>query len=156
MQASGHLEHLPGGQVVEIGRLELLERVTRRGCFVENAPDEAFFGRFCLVLPASPTFFNGLLAAKILLQRRQLQIHRRLGGLQCRAPSSDASSQIRFLLGPLQRLALPIGRILSPRARVILSGLLATQANAALAAYRRQGLSLERRIPLDRLLVGLG
>jgi ribosomal protein L11 methyltransferase len=54
-----------------------------------------------------------------------------------------------ILLGPLQRLALPIGRILAPRARVILSGLLATQANAALAAYRRQGLSLERRIPLD-------
>lgn len=54
-----------------------------------------------------------------------------------------------ILLGPLQRLARPIGRILAPRARVILSGLLATQANAALAAYRRQGLSLERRIPLD-------
>jgi ribosomal protein L11 methyltransferase len=54
-----------------------------------------------------------------------------------------------ILLGPLQRLARPIGHILAPRARVILSGVLATQANAALAAYRRQGLTLERRIPLD-------
>ena len=54
-----------------------------------------------------------------------------------------------ILLGPLQRLARPVGSILAPRARVILSGVLATQANAALTAYRRQGLTLERRIPLD-------
>jgi ribosomal protein L11 methyltransferase len=54
-----------------------------------------------------------------------------------------------ILLGPLQRLARPIGRVLAPRARVILSGVLATQANAALAAYRTQGLTLDRCIPLD-------
>jgi len=70
--------------------------------------------------------------------------HPRIGR---RAPFDLVLANI--LLGPLQRLALPIGRILAPRARVILSGLLATQANAALAAYRRQGLTLERRIPLD-------
>jgi len=54
-----------------------------------------------------------------------------------------------ILLGPLQRLARPIGRILAPRAQVILSGVLASQANAALAVYRLKGLTLERRIPLD-------
>jgi ribosomal protein L11 methyltransferase len=54
-----------------------------------------------------------------------------------------------ILLGPLQRLAWPIGRVLAPQARVILSGVLATQSNAALAAYRLQGLTLERCIPLD-------
>jgi ribosomal protein L11 methylase PrmA len=54
-----------------------------------------------------------------------------------------------ILLGPLQRLAAPIARRLAPGARVVLSGLLAAHANAALAAYRAQGLALERRIKLD-------
>ena len=54
-----------------------------------------------------------------------------------------------ILLGPLQRMATPVARLLAPGARVVLSGLLATQANAALSAYRAQGLALERRIVLD-------
>jgi ribosomal protein L11 methyltransferase len=54
-----------------------------------------------------------------------------------------------ILLGPLQRLARPIARALAPRGHVILSGLLTTHAHAALAAYRLQGLALERRILLD-------
>jgi ribosomal protein L11 methyltransferase len=52
-----------------------------------------------------------------------------------------------ILLRPLQRLAAPLTRLTAPGARVILSGLLASQANAAIAAYR--GLALERRINLD-------
>jgi ribosomal protein L11 methyltransferase len=52
-----------------------------------------------------------------------------------------------ILLRPLQRLAAPLTRLTAPGARVILSGLLASQANAAIAAYR--GLALERRIDLD-------
>jgi ribosomal protein L11 methyltransferase len=52
-----------------------------------------------------------------------------------------------ILLRPLQRLAAPLMRLTAPGARVILSGLLASQANAAIAAYR--GLALERRIDLD-------
>jgi ribosomal protein L11 methyltransferase len=54
-----------------------------------------------------------------------------------------------ILLPPLKRLAAPMARLLAPGAHVILSGLLASQANAALAAYRAQGLALETRIPLD-------
>jgi ribosomal protein L11 methyltransferase len=54
-----------------------------------------------------------------------------------------------ILLGPLQRLAAPVARALLPGARVVLSGLLTGQASAALAAYRAQGLALERRIVLD-------
>jgi ribosomal protein L11 methyltransferase len=54
-----------------------------------------------------------------------------------------------ILLGPLQRLAAPLALRLKPGARVVLSGLLAAHANAALAAYRAQGLVLERRIKLD-------
>jgi ribosomal protein L11 methyltransferase len=54
-----------------------------------------------------------------------------------------------ILLGPLRSMAAPMGRILAPNARVILSGLLASQANAALSIYRAHGLTLERRIALD-------
>jgi ribosomal protein L11 methyltransferase len=54
-----------------------------------------------------------------------------------------------ILLGPLTRLAAPMRRILAPDARLILSGLLAPQANAAIAAYRAQGLVLQRRITLE-------
>ena len=52
-----------------------------------------------------------------------------------------------ILLRPLQRLAAPLTRLTAPGARVVLSGLLASQTNAAIAAYR--GLALERRIDLD-------
>jgi ribosomal protein L11 methyltransferase len=53
-----------------------------------------------------------------------------------------------ILLAPLARLAKPMRPLLAPGATVILSGLLATQENAALAAYRPHGLTLVRRIPL--------
>jgi ribosomal protein L11 methyltransferase len=54
-----------------------------------------------------------------------------------------------ILLGPLKQLADPIRRVAAPEARVVISGLLSGQANAALAAYRGRGLVLERRISLD-------
>ena len=54
-----------------------------------------------------------------------------------------------ILLGPLLRLARPIRKLAAPGARVVLSGLLLSHANAALSAYRAQGLVLERRIPLE-------
>jgi ribosomal protein L11 methyltransferase len=54
-----------------------------------------------------------------------------------------------ILLGPLTRLAVPIRQLAAPHARIILSGLLPSHANAALAVYRAQGLRLERRIVLE-------
>jgi ribosomal protein L11 methyltransferase len=54
-----------------------------------------------------------------------------------------------ILLAPLTRLAGPLRPLLASGAHVILSGLLANQENAALAAYRPHGLRLVRRIPLD-------
>jgi ribosomal protein L11 methyltransferase len=54
-----------------------------------------------------------------------------------------------ILLAPLKRLARPLSRALAPGGRIILSGLLTAQANAALSAYRLQGLVLEQRVPLD-------
>jgi ribosomal protein L11 methyltransferase len=54
-----------------------------------------------------------------------------------------------ILLKPVQRLARPLSTLLAPNARVILSGLLPSQANAARAAYAAQGLRPERRITLD-------
>ena len=54
-----------------------------------------------------------------------------------------------ILLAPLRRLARPIAGVLAPGAHVVLSGLLAAQEAAALAAYRPQGLALAARIRLD-------
>ena len=65
---------------------------------------------------------------------------------RARAPFDLVFANI--LLGPLTRLARPMRRVLAPGARVVLSGLLAAQENAALAAYRPHGLTLVRRIPL--------
>jgi ribosomal protein L11 methyltransferase len=64
-----------------------------------------------------------------------------------RAPFDLVMSNI--LLRPLQRLAAPMARQLEPNARVILSGILKSQTNAVLTAYRSQGLMLERSFPLD-------
>lgn len=66
--------------------------------------------------------------------------------IRSRAPYELVLANI--LLKPLQRLSAPLARSLSPRANVILSGVLASQAAAAISAYRTQGLRLERRIPL--------
>lgn len=54
-----------------------------------------------------------------------------------------------ILVGPLVRLAAPIGRLIAPGATVILSGLLHAHANAALSAYRLQGLHLVHRYRID-------
>jgi ribosomal protein L11 methyltransferase len=66
--------------------------------------------------------------------------------IQAQAPFDLVFANI--LLPPLKRLAAPMRRVLAPGAHVILSGLLATQESAALAAYRAHELKLERRIPL--------
>lgn len=54
-----------------------------------------------------------------------------------------------ILLAPLKRLAGPIARATGPGGHVVLSGLLAAQANAALAPYRAHGLRLLGRIVLE-------
>lgn len=64
-----------------------------------------------------------------------------------RAPFDLAMANI--LLRPLQKLAAPMARSLVPNAHVVLSGILAGQKNAALGAYRSQGLMLERSFALD-------
>jgi ribosomal protein L11 methyltransferase len=66
---------------------------------------------------------------------------------RARAPFDLVFANI--LLAPLQRLAASMARLVAPNARIVLSGLLAAQANAALAAYRAQGFALEQRITLD-------
>jgi ribosomal protein L11 methyltransferase len=54
-----------------------------------------------------------------------------------------------ILLGPLTGMAVSVSRLAAPGARIVLSGLLPSHANAALSTYRAQGLALERRVPLD-------
>jgi ribosomal protein L11 methyltransferase len=70
-----------------------------------------------------------------------------MGVFQNRGPFDLVLANI--LLGPLQRMATPMARLLAPGARVILSGLLTSQASAALATYRNEGLTLERSVVLD-------
>lgn len=52
-----------------------------------------------------------------------------------------------ILLEPLLRFAAPLTKLIAPGGRIVLSGLLAAQANAAIAAYRP--LVLERRIDIE-------
>ena len=76
----------------------------------------------------------------------------RAAGANARAITTHAPYDLIFaniLLGPLVRLAVPVRRLAAPGARIVLSGLLPSHANAVLAIYRAQGLTLERRVPLD-------
>jgi ribosomal protein L11 methyltransferase len=71
-------------------------------------------------------------------------------GVPGRRPGVPAAFGLIFaniLLRPLQRFATPLRGRLARGGRIVLSGLLASQANAALAAYRP--LALERRLDID-------
>ena len=63
-----------------------------------------------------------------------------LDALRLRERGSFDLILANILLGPLQRLARPLARLLAPGAHVVLSGLLNNQGQAALIAYRAQGL----------------
>ncbi len=71
-------------------------------------------------------------------------------GLTAQAVRARAPFDLVFaniLLGPLQRLASPLTKIVAPGGHLVLSGLLTAQSSAALSAYR--ALKLERRIAID-------
>jgi ribosomal protein L11 methyltransferase len=72
-----------------------------------------------------------------------------LGDRRFRAAAPFDLVFANILLGELRRLARPIRMCAQPGTRVVLSGLLPSQANAALAAYRPHGFVLERHIVLD-------
>jgi hypothetical protein len=60
------------------------------------------------------------------------------------------SSEGDYGAGTFVRADFPaVARVLAPGGQVVLSGLLAGQAQAAIAAYGAQGLEFEARIPLD-------
>jgi ribosomal protein L11 methyltransferase len=69
------------------------------------------------------------------------------GRFRRRAPFDLIFANI--LLEPLQRLATPLARLVAPNGRIVLSGLLLSQATPALASYRARGLVLVRRIRLE-------
>ncbi len=54
-----------------------------------------------------------------------------------------------ILLKPLTSISVSLRQLASSGARIILSGLLPTDVNAALPIYRAQGLFLEKKILLD-------
>ena len=72
------------------------------------------------------------------------------GGVERHVIAARAPFDLVFaniLLEPLQRFAAPLIKLIAPGGRIILSGLLAAQANAAIAAYRP--LTLERRLAIE-------
>jgi ribosomal protein L11 methyltransferase len=107
----------------------------------------------------APVLASDIDAEAVRIARENARLNGCAALVQCLHAAGLASTQFRarapfdlvfanILLGPLTRLARPMRRVLAPGARVILSGLLAAQENAALAAYRPHGLRLVRRIPL--------
>jgi ribosomal protein L11 methyltransferase len=74
-----------------------------------------------------------------------------VAGVRARAFRAHAPYQLivaNILLQPLRDMATALARLAAPNAHIVLSGLLATQASAALASYRARGLILARRITL--------
>ena len=122
-------------------------------------------GSGVLAIAAAKAFRAPVLASDI--DRTAVNAARENARLNCAAAwvsvvhaASVTSPQVRahapydvvfanILLGPLKKLAAPLARLLAPNARVVLSGLLPPQANAAMASYYAHGLVLERRIELD-------
>jgi ribosomal protein L11 methyltransferase len=86
---------------------------------------------------------NGVLPYVQSFRAAGLQTHR------FRAYQPFALILANILLDPLQGMATPMGRLLAPGGRAVLSGLLVGQANAALAAYRARGFVLARRITCE-------
>ncbi len=72
-----------------------------------------------------------------------------LGDLRFRSRAPYDLGFANILLQPLRQLAKPLAQLIAPQGRLVLSGLLATQAGAAISAYRAQRLTLERRILID-------
>lgn len=73
-------------------------------------------------------------------------------GLSARRFRDSAPYDLIFaniLLAPLKRMAFSATRLIAPGGCIILSGLLRTDAPAALSAYGAQGLRFERRIDLE-------
>lgn len=105
-----------------------------------------------------PILATDIDANAVRIARGNARLNRAAGAIQvCRA-NGLAAPTIRgrapfdlafanILLGPLQRLAAPLTQSISPGGRLVLSGVLQSQAKAALAAYHE--LILERRIVID-------
>jgi len=70
-----------------------------------------------------------------------------IGAPQIRARAPYDLIFANILLGPLQRMAAQLRRLAAPGARIVLSGVLPSQANAVIASYRP--LALERRTDID-------
>jgi ribosomal protein L11 methyltransferase len=72
-----------------------------------------------------------------------------VGGKRFRERAKFRLIFANILLEPLRGLATPMARLVAPGGYVVLSGLLAAQAPAALASYRARGLVLACRIPIE-------
>jgi len=105
-----------------------------------------------------PILATDIDANAVRIARDNARLNRANGIIRVRRANGLAAPAIRLhgpfalafaniLLGPLQKLSSPLTRLVAPGGRIVLSGVLASQANAALAAYH--DFALERRIVLD-------
>ncbi|MEP7030553.1 MAG: 50S ribosomal protein L11 methyltransferase, partial [Pseudolabrys sp.] len=101
------------------------------------------FDRVAIIAAKSNVALNRTARAVSLLQAK---------GSNARAITNGGPYDLIFaniILAALMRLAVPVRKLVSRGGHVVLSGLLPAHANAALAIYRAQGLTLEKRITLD-------
>jgi ribosomal protein L11 methyltransferase len=105
-----------------------------------------------------PVLASDIDAQAVRIARDNARLNRSAGLVRVRRAHGIAAEAVRdsapfdlvfanILLAPLQRLAVPLTGIIAPGGRLVLSGLLNAQANAARASYPQ--FTLERRIAVD-------
>lgn len=143
-----------------LGCLRALDRLDKAGVVALNVADIGC-GTAVLAMAAASIWPNPVLASDIdAVAVEVAEVNVAANGLEDRVicleaagfdhPQLEAAAPFdlvfaNILMGPLIELAPAMAMHVAPGGRVILSGLLVTQAEAVLAAYATQGFTLETR-----------